>query len=269
MNSSALAHEAPPPLPWLRRLLRAALTASDEAARTPAWRLRVHGNTVEVLLPHHLADRGALLSVGAFLQHLTIAARHFGRSAHVGRDVLDADVVARVSFGGGEHYDLHADRLFAVFGHDVGAAFPDDDGVDPFEVSLLTSAALIAGAQLVVVDDARKSELRSLVAGAAAADEIAHHRGGVDAPVVGVVVTDGDTVADVLRGGEAMARVALTAAAEGLAVVEFDVDDVDRPRLRELLAVAGTPQRVLGFGHPIKTSTTTKQPWSLDQLVVR
>lgn len=251
MSTSALAHEPPPPLPWLRRLLTAATTSTKT---DPPYALRVHGNVVDVLAP--AGDRGALLSAGAFLQHLAIAARHVGRSVAIGREVFDREVVARVSFVGGEHYDLHADRLFAAFGDDDDdVAFADDDSVDPFEVSLLTSAALIAGAQLVIVDDARKEELCRLLTRTQGADDVvdrAHlSMGDVFAPVLGVVVTDGSADADVLRGGEAAARVKLTAAADGLGVVEFDVDDGDRLQLRELLAVAGTPQLVLGFGHPL------------------
>ncbi len=247
MTTTALAHEPPPPLPWLRRLLDAATTSNGPAA---PWTLRVRGNVVEVLAP--AGDRGALLSAGAFLQRLTLTARHAGRSTHIGRDVLDDGVVARVSFGGGEHYDLHADRLFAAFTDNAaGVSFADDDSVDPFEVSLLSSAALIAGAQLVVVDDARKSELCRLITRRQGADDDVDDAHSVFAPVLAVIVTDGDADRDVLRGGEAAARVKLTAAADSLGVVEFDVDDDDRVRLRELLAVAGTPQIVLGFGHPM------------------
>jgi hypothetical protein len=76
------------------------------------------------------------------------------------------------------------------------------------------------------------------------------------APNAAVLLTDGDTRADWLAAGQALARVLLTGAAEGLAASPLSqvVDDPgSRERLRRGLRLLGHPQAVLrlGYGHGV------------------
>jgi hypothetical protein len=296
------------PEPWLRRLLQQAMTAPS-AHNSQPWLVRARGNVVELYADHSRAapvvdpgDRELVMSCGAFLQHLKIAARHFGRQPHVSHLPADApDALARVTFGASESINLHAERLFRAMSARHTSRVPfTDDAVDPFAVSLLTSAALAEGAQLVVLDDeVRKAELQRWIAAAEQLqwsdvqfrDEQAAwcHRGDDSndglpgalvshddeapghAPVLAALVTDGDDVGDWLQGGEALARVLLTAAAEGLAATFWNACvqvSTTRGRVRELLAVKGVPQIVLGIGRPSRPLASTPRR-SIEEILLR
>lgn len=84
----------------------------------------------------------------------------------------------------------------------------------------------------------------------------AQDRPGRDAPVLGVLCTPGDTPADWLRAGAALASILLTTTAAGAAASYLNqpVEDVpSRVLLREQLDLPGVPQLVLrlGIGGPV------------------
>lgn len=86
-------------------------------------------------------------------------------------------------------------------------------------------------------------------------DRIAAHDAGLlaQAPLVGVLATDGDTTADWLAAGQALQRVLLVAAAEGFLAGFLNAPcqvEEDRERLRDLLPGRPFPQLVLRLGHP-------------------
>jgi hypothetical protein len=101
--------------------------------------------------------------------------------------------------------------------------------------------------------------------------QAARDRGLVlDAPVLGVLVTTGDGVADWLRAGQALARVLLRARA-GDVWASFFNQPVEVPGLRRLLAAAlggpGVPQLVLRLGHADDIPATPRR--AVTDVVVR
>ncbi len=72
-------------------------------------------------------------------------------------------------------------------------------------------------------------------------------------PVVAVLTTDGDGIADWLRAGQALEHVLLAATSAGLPASYLNqplqVEPL-RPRVAELLAGGGVPQVALRVGHP-------------------
>lgn len=81
-----------------------------------------------------------------------------------------------------------------------------------------------------------------------------------DAPLLGVLATDGDEPTDWLRTGEGLGQVLLVAAAEGVqAGFSNQACQVPhlRGRLREALGLAGTPQVLVRFGVPVRLGSTS------------
>jgi hypothetical protein len=85
-----------------------------------------------------------------------------------------------------------------------------------------------------------------------AAEDSPGARPEVERPLLAVLLTDGDTSADWLAGGCALARVLLSGAAEGIAASPLN-QVVDRPRSRALLQrelrLLSSPQMVLRMGY--------------------
>jgi nitroreductase len=92
------------------------------------------------------------------------------------------------------------------------------------------------------------------------------HVGPAEAhPVVAVLVTGDDRPEDWLRGGQALARVLLAAAADGYAASYLNQpveQPVARQLLRDELRLTGWPQAVLRLGHPVSTAlpSTPRRP---------
>ena len=312
-------------LPWeqrVRALLRFAVLAPSHHNAQP-WKVRIDDNVLELLPDRSRStpvvdpdDRQLLMSCGAFLFHLRIAARHFGWSNKVtllpsmeaGFGVAPDAVLARVVFFDDEDdLDVNAEGLFQAIPNRRTWRLPFADlAVDDVAVARLCSAVAVEGAHLKVFDDERRRlALAQLVARADETqwsditfrEELASwcHSGGEGrrdglpghalgagpivsmaaplvvrtfdlgssraahdeelahgSPLLAVIVTDGNRETDWLVAGQALDRLLLTAACEGLAA-SFLNQCVEVPALRRQVAElvgTGVPQLVLRIGRP-------------------
>jgi nitroreductase len=304
-------------LPWaqrLRALLRYAVLAPSNHNAQP-WKVRIDDNVLELFADRTRSlpvvdpdDRQLVISCGAFLFHLRVAARHFGWDSKITLMPGADDAVARVVFFDENEFDSHAERLFQAIPARRTWRLPFADvAVDDAAIARLCSAVAVEGAHLKVIpDERRRLALSHLVATADEAQwsdsafrtELAAwcHTGGDDrrdglpghalgqgdivsmvaplvvrtfdlgssraahdeelahgSPLLVVIVTDDNREVDWLTAGQALDRMLLTAASEGLAC-SFLNQCIELPELRrrvaELIGTKGVPQLMLRVGRP-------------------
>jgi nitroreductase len=286
---------------------------------TQPWRFRVRGSEVGVYVDRARVlqtvdpdGREAVVSCGAALFTLRLAARHYGFAVRVAYPApgADADLVATLQLAGPSRPTPTEEALFrAVKGRhtnrDPYADLPLPVGL----LNLLRDAADAEGATLHVVageaeraaaadlvaeavrqqgeDEATVAELRAWLrpTGDRRADGVPDEvQGGWDrlsylhteprflaaeaarlardAPALLVVSTERDARPDWARAGQALQRVLLTAAGEGLAASYFN-QPTEVPALRHRLgAVAGPGFAQVAFrvGTPVEAQGTPRRP---------
>lgn len=310
----------------LAYLVRYAVQAPS-SHNTQPWLFHLDGDTLYLYADRARAlpvvdpgDRALLISCGAALQHLRIAARHYGHELHYELlpDPGDEDVLARVELAPAEPPSYDEKLLFWAIPQRHTNRHAFDSRALPSElVPLLTAAAEEEGTWLVPLDeDAERTRLSELVAkgdrlqledpsfrrelaswvhprrtkardgmpsyavslpsllstlgpfairtfdagkGVAARDR----KLAEGSPVLLVLGTDGDTPADQLRAGMALARVLLRATQEGVAASflnqPVEVSEL-RPEVAELAGHGGHAQLVLRMGYGPPVQATPRRP---------
>ena len=175
--------------PWAEAVDEFPLLASDEAKlralvhyavlapsghNTQPWRFRLRGDALELRADRSRAlpvgdpaDRELVMSLGAALFHLRLAARRFGHHLLVrtfpGLD--DRDLVASVQLGADEPPTALERRLFAVIPRRHTCRLPFEERVVSFPVvEGLRRAAVAEGAWACRVSDESQAMLADLVA---------------------------------------------------------------------------------------------------------
>jgi nitroreductase len=157
----------------LRALVHYAVLAPS-GHNTQPWKFRVHDGVLELRADRSRAlpvcdpaDRELVISLGAALFHLRVAARRFGRHLLVETlpDPDDRDLVARCRLGAEEPPTTEERRLFAAIPRRRTSRFPFDDRVVTLPVSEDLRRAVVAeGAWVCQVEDEVKASLADLVA---------------------------------------------------------------------------------------------------------
>jgi len=283
-----------PGVATLRALIARATLAPSPHNLQP-WRWTLHADhaeleldepAAELLARHDPAARELVMSCGAALLTLRVAAAEALFDARVDllpdphRPVLLADVTL-VSGA----VDAAFSTLDAVvpLRRTAWGAFDDR----PLPVGLaqrLRVEAMAEAAQLVEVGRADRGPLSDLLQEAdlerfrsdhrtIPADRLTAAREAellVEAPYVGVLGTDGDGVADWLAAGQALQRVLLVAAADGVLGGFLNAPcqvEAERDRLRVLLPTVHWPQTVLRLGYPTeRPAASARRP--VDEVVV-
>ena len=157
----------------LRALVHYAVLAPS-GHNTQPWRFRLHDDGLDLRADRSRAlpvgdpaDRELLISLGAALFHLRIAARRFGRHLMVRTfpSADDRDLVARVRLGADEPPAAWERRLFAAIPQRRTCRLPFDDRVVAFPVAEdLRRAAVAEGVWACQVTDEAKAMLADLVA---------------------------------------------------------------------------------------------------------
>jgi nitroreductase len=157
----------------LRALVHYAILAPS-SHNTQPWRFRVRGNALELRADRARAlpvvdpaDRELMISLGAALFHLRVAARRFGHLSEVEPfpEPRDPDLVARLRLGAELPPNDEERRLFSAIPRRHTARVPFDYRAVPAALAeTLRVAATAEGCWLARVDGARKLELAGLVA---------------------------------------------------------------------------------------------------------
>jgi hypothetical protein len=175
--------------PWAEAVDEFPLLAADEARlralvhyavlapsghNTQPWKFRVRDDALELRADRSRAlpvcdpgDRELVISLGAALFHLRLAARRFGHHLKVGTfpDPLDPDLIARVRVGYEQAPTTAERHLFAAIPRRRTSRFTFEDRVVTLPVvEDLRRAALAEGAWVCQVSDEAKSSLADLIA---------------------------------------------------------------------------------------------------------
>jgi hypothetical protein len=249
------------------------------------WRFIIHGNRLDLKIDRTRRlpdvdpdDRELVISCGAALYHLRVALRWFGiwASVEVEPECFDSDELAVVRIEGTHERTAEDERLFAAMPRRNESRAPFTHRVPPDVVQRLVAAAGDEGAWLDFADPLTKETLGGLLDDA---DRIqsenplfrrelgrlmgpSDHDLAVGSPLVGVLGSNGDTEADWIMTGEALARVLLVATADGLAA-SFLNRPIEVPalrrRLREVIGKSGHPQLLLRIGQPTAAAAVSPQ----------
>ncbi|MBX3146987.1 MAG: nitroreductase family protein [Gemmatimonadales bacterium] len=312
------------PARQLRALVRFATRAPSSHNSQP-WRFRLVGETLELRIDPSRRlpivdpnDRELLISCGAALEHLRIAAHRFclADAVTINPDPHDPELVARIRLAGRRDPSPNDQAIFdAISTRHTYRGPMEPRPIAPPLVDQLILEARRAGARLAILDDSARDPLADLVMAAdriqmadplfraelagwlrsgltnatdgmpgyalemsAVASvmaplvvrtfDLGNGRAARDAdlvrgsPVLAVLGTDGDSRGDWIRGGQALARVLLLAAAGGVRASYLN-QPVEIPALRERLGVlvpeAGTPQLVLRLGYGPEGQATPRR----------
>jgi nitroreductase len=141
---------------------------------TQPWKFRLHDDALELRADRSRAlpvcdpaDRELVISLGAALFHLRVAARRFGRVLEVEAfpDADDRDLVARARLGAERPPTPEERHLFAAIPRRRTSRFPFEDRVVALPVAeQVRKAALAEGAWTCQVSADDKSALAELVA---------------------------------------------------------------------------------------------------------
>jgi hypothetical protein len=213
-------------------------------------------------------DREDLISCGAALFNLELAAAHLGLVTHATLfpDPDDPSLLVRVSPVALRAPRADEEELFAAVSRRHTRREPFvRTYVPPGLLDHLAAAAGSEGATLVAVPPGTGLSLldRELLAAAAHASDDpvsaaglrapwpAHDHGAPETGQVDILTTAGDTPADWLRAGRALQRLLLTATARWVAARVFTLaldDPPTRERVRTALCGGAYPQVVLELG---------------------
>jgi len=158
----------------LHFLVRYAVLAPS-GHNTQPWRFRVTDTTVELWADRSRAlpvvdpdDRALVISCGAALLHLRLAARHFGYAGMVHRlpDPAEPDLLARFQLGAPHASTPEEDALFDAIPERRTTRRPfESDPIPLSTLDALVAAAVTEGAWLeVVTKPEQKEEIATLVA---------------------------------------------------------------------------------------------------------
>jgi len=157
----------------LRALVHYAVLAPSDHNAQP-WTFRLQDDHLELradrtraMPARDPADRELVISLGAALFHLRLAARRFGRHLDVASfpDAEDRDLVARVRLGADEAPTPEERRLFSAMPQRRTSRLPfEDRRVSLPVVAAIRRAALAEGAWVLRVAEDQQSALADLVA---------------------------------------------------------------------------------------------------------
>lgn len=216
--------------PWLFRI------SGDALVELQADRSR----TLHVVDPD---DRELVMSCGVALHHLCVALRHYGECPAVELlpDGPGSDLMARVALGGSSPASYAENLLFWA----IAVRSHAKDGIRGSALGFgnVASLALPAAVRRFHWGPWRARKDR----------EIAE-----TAPLLAVLWTAGDTVRDRLMAGQALSRVLLRAAQDGIAASflnqPLQVEEL-RPAVAKAAAIPGFGQAILRLGY-----SSTKLP---------
>ena len=255
------------------------------------WRFRITKDVLELRADRSRAlpvtdpqDRELIISCGAALFHVALVLRHFGTMPRIDRlpDARNPDLLARVHVGEAREHTAEDEALFHAIPlrrtfrrRFAERCLPDGFG------SALEVAARSEGAWLQVF---RTPEARRAVADLVAEGDrlqmsdkpmvVRMFDGGrrqaardrrqiVDAPLLALLGTSGDTPYHWLEAGEAIAHMLLRAQVSGI-VASFFNQPIEIPELRTRLQTLagrdGSPQMLLRLGFGRAPRATPRRP---------
>ena len=229
-----------------------------------------------VVDPH---NRELIISCGAALEHLLVAAHRFGRQLAI--DELpgsDPDFLATVRFAGDVTPSANDLAMFQAIPNRRTTRTKYDDRVLTVELrDACRELAAERGAELTTIEDeTRRAEIADLVV---EGDRIlfgdprfrrelaawVHSRKKiVDAsPVLAVLSTESDASGDWLATGRALSRVLLKLTASGATAAflnqPIDVEQL-RPRFRDAIGATTVPQLLMRFGYGEAAKQSVRRP---------
>lgn len=284
----------------LRFLLRYA-TLAPSVHNTQPWRFRLAGEAVTLLADRSrqlpAADpeaRELLISCGAALYHLRLALRRHGLRDDVcyWPEPAEPEAVARVQLGEPVTPAAEDALLFAAIAARRTARTPlEERRPAPAVVAALRAAARAEGAWLHTVSSERaRRDIAALIAEGeqyeraditlqrersrwaagsiltfATAHGIATEPWEIAAgtPLLAVLETEGNHREDWLSAGQALARVLLRAAAEGVQASFLNQPlhhSGLRGRLRDIIGGSDHPQLILRLGYRAHAEPATRRP---------
>lgn len=183
------------------------------------------------------------------LDELQAAAREEGAWLHIVTDPNSqyaiADLIAE-----GDHIQWADQEFRTEFADWVHAnQDPEPDGIPGYALGMERQESIIAPLVMESFDLSKQIANKD-------------YKFAVAAPSLAVLGTDGDTPADWLHGGEAIARVLLRATVEGVSAAFFN-QPIEIPKMRlvigEVIGTEGFPQLMMRLGYGPQTVATPRR----------